>query len=623
MTRRTHGGAVAGALAAGLLFLAGCTATAKPHPSTHVPAGALTLVAFSSCDDLLDGLRAAAKATVGPYGLVENLNRGIASDASGGAVVAPRAAAGPAAVPDSAAGPAYSGTNTAEVGVDEPDLVKTDGHRIVTVHNGVLTVVDAATRRTTGTLDVGADNGDANLLLAGDRALVLLPSGGLGDIAGPRLLLVDVSGTPKALGTYAMDGSLVDARQVGSTVRVVLSSSPRLSFPQLENATNEQRLAANRAAIDRAGADVWLPRYQVESGGKVSGGQVPCDAVSRPAEYSGTALLTVLSFDLGRSTLGDGLPVTVVADGNLIYSNGPNLYVVNDNRWRTTIAAKTQRTDIYQFDASGTGRPRYVAAGSVPGYAINQYALSDFAGNLRVATTNGDASAVYVLRRNGSSLKQVGEVDGLGQGQRIYSVRFDGTVGYVVTFRQTDPLYVLDLRDPARPTVTGELEINGYSAYLHPIGNGRLLGLGQEADANGRVQGTQVSLFDVSNPAAPKRLAQYHVQYGHSVAEFDPHAFLYWPATGLLVVPMSTPMYAKPGAGPTSGAVPILPEQPGGGAVALHVTGSAIAPLGTVSHQNEQIVRSLVIDRTLWTVSTTGLAAYAVDSLAAQAWLAF
>jgi hypothetical protein len=224
----------------------------------------------------------------------------------------------------------------------------------------------------------------------------------------------------------------------------------------------------------------------------------------------------------------------------------------------------------------------------------------------------------------------------------------------VVTFRQTDPLYTLDLRDPAHPTVTGELEINGYSAYLHPLGNGRLIGVGQEADANGRVQGTQVSLFDVSNPAAPRRLARFHVQYGHSEAEFDPHAFLYWPATNLLVIPMTSMIAtALPGSTTGSGStgsgstgsgstgsgstgsggagvgkglpgipLPIAPERVAG-AVALHISGDTITQLGSVGHQNEPISRSLVVDRTLWTVSQSGLGAYDLGTLATQGWVAF
>jgi hypothetical protein len=391
----------------------------------------------------------------------------------------------------------------------------------------------------------------------------------------------------------------------------------------------------------------------VSTGGKTTRGSVPCDAVSRPADYSGSAMLTVLTMNLGADALGTGDPVTIVADGNMVYSNGPSLYVVNDNRWRVqpmilpvrpngggaaagVPTPPAPRTELYQFDTGGTGRPKYLGAGSVPGYVLNQYALSDWNDNLRVATTSGDSSTVYVLHRSGDTLREVGSVGGLGKGQRIYAVRFDAGVGYVVTFRQTDPLYTLDLRDPAHPKVTGSLEINGYSAYLHPLGNGRLIGVGQEADANGRVQGTQVSLFDVSDPAAPKRLAQFHVQYGHSEAEFDPHAFLYWPATNLLVIPMTSMGLAQSGvvggnAGSGGAAVgkaapgvplPIAPAQVAG-AVALHVSNDSITQLATVSHQNEPISRSLVVDRTLWTVGQTGLGAYDIGTLATQSWIGF
>jgi hypothetical protein len=333
-----------------------------------------------------------------------------------------------------------------------------------------------------------------------------------------------------------------------------------------------------------------------------------------------------------------------VADGTTVYSNGSSLYVAGDNRWRTMLpmlarpsgdgsarpAPPPQRTELYQFDIAGTGRPHFVGAGWVPGYLINQYALSDWGGNLRVATTNGDSSTVYVLQRSRDRLFLIGEVGGLGKGERIYAVRFDAGIGYVVTYRQTDPLYTIDLRDPAHPAVSGSLDIDGYSAYLHPIGAGRLIGVGQAADPDGRLQGTAVSLFDVADPSAPKRLARYQVRFGHSTAEFDPHAFLYWPATGLLVIPMTT-VNAGPvpsvrtGAPAPGGQVPPRLAELTAGAVTLHVSANAVGPMaaGSVSHDNLPISRSLVIDRTLWTVSDRGLAAYDLASLAPQSWLPY
>ena len=215
----------------------------------------------------------------------------------------------------------------------------------------------------------------------------------------------------------------------------------------------------------------------------------------------------------------------------------------------------------------------------------------------------------------GEQLVQVGAIEGLGKGERIYSVRFVGPIGYVVTFRQTDPLYTVDLGDPTKPTVRGELKIPGYSAYLHPADGNRLIGVGQDATNQGRVTGTQVSLFDVGNLADPARLAKYSLPGTYSEAEFDPHAFLYWPASGLLVVPLQgrygVAMPVEPNGGPGTVVAPSREFAPASGALVLRVSGTNITELGFISHPGTvnnggypmPIRRSLIIDTTLWTVS--------------------
>lgn len=647
------------ALATVLALAAGCTdgPATESFRDSDVPSGSFQLVAFSSCDDALGKLKQAARGYVGPWGF--GTRGGGPQDAmsareDAAAVAGAPAAPGAAKAAEPAGESRYSGTNTHEAGVDEPDLVKTDGRRIITISQGVLRVVDAAGRRVTGQLDLRPHAGavrwpDADLLLRGDRALVLFPgtyqgivrpaTGGFAgdtakpamptEAAGPLFLLVDLTdGSPELVGSYTIDGELVDARQVGETARIVVRSGPRLAFPYDPKQTDAQRLAANEAVIDTAGPDEWLPRYKVSMGDRTSKGRVSCQAVSRPTTYSGTSMVTVLSFDLTAATLGNGDPVTVVADGDTIYSNGPSLYVANDQRWQTQGRpaggfAPEQRTEFYKFDTSRSGQPRYVAAGSVPGWLINQYAMSERDGHLRVATTVGQAggrgarseSTVYVLAQQGKRLVETGKVGGLGKGERIYAVRFVGDVGYVVTFRQTDPLYTVDLRNPQAPKVLGELKITGYSAYLHPAGDKRLLGVGQEATAQGRVQGTQVSLFDVADLTAPNRIAQYHVRQSQSEAEFDPHAFLYWPDTGLLVVPIRS--YGR-GMG-------------SGEALVLRVGDDALTEVGTVTHPASgsdgrlpgDIRRSLVIDDVLWTVSAAGLMASDQATLRTLAWIPF
>ncbi|MFI2712260.1 beta-propeller domain-containing protein [Micromonospora sp. NPDC018662] len=630
------------------LTLAGCTAAppaAPPPRDRGGPAGGLRLVAFDSCDAALRQFRAAARATVGPWG--------VGPDGDAVPFAAAERAGAPAAPKDAASAPTagFSGTTVHEAGVDEPDLVKTDGRRIVTVARGVLSVVDPASRRLTGRLAIDPTvgerfaGGDTSLLLHGDRALVLLPARQVTKAAAPkgrlvpdapqaRLVLVDLAGAPRILGDYRIDGSMVDARQVGATARVVVRSTPRLAFPTPARGTDAQRTAANRAVVDRATIDDWLPRYEVRAGGRTVAGRVDCDRVSRPAGFSGAAMVTVLSFDLGASTLGTGDPVTVAADGDTVYSNGSRLYLTNDQHRRMPVASPGGAdggTEIYQFDLTA-GTPRHVASGSVPGWLINQYALSEWNGHLRVATTTGDrwgrgggsASGVYVLRPDGPRLTRVGQVTGLGRGERIFAVRFLGPTGYAVTFRQTDPLYAVDLRDPAAPRVTGELKINGYSAYLHPAGDGRLLGVGQEATDRGRALGTQVSLFDVADPARPTRIARHHVAQGWSDAESDPHVFLYWAPERLVVLPVNRPgvVTDRAGAEGRRGA-------PRSGMLALRVGDGGFTVAGTIEHPSPlddggewtPVRRSLVVDGVLWTVSDAGLKATALATMKAVAWV--
>jgi uncharacterized secreted protein with C-terminal beta-propeller domain len=284
-----------------------------------------------------------------------------------------------------------------------------------------------------------------------------------------------------------------------------------------------------------------------------------------------------------------------------------------------------QQTQIHRFDISRPGAPRYVASGEVAGRLLNQYSLSDYDGYLRVATTTGDAladepgdsnavstssSSVYVLRA--ATLTKVGELDGLGKRQRIYAVRFIGPLAYVVTFQQMDPLYTLDLRDPAAPRIAGTLELTGYSAYLHPASDRTLIGIGQEATAKGRPLGVLISLFDVSNPGRPRRLAHLVKTNFQSGAESDPHAFLYWPQTGTAVLPVNSW---------TNG-------QFNAGALVLNVTDNQITERGTVTQPTAPsdagqagITRSLIIGPDLWTVSDGGLMVNDLATLSSHSWI--
>jgi len=593
----------------------GCTPGAlAQHTGPHPRTGSLNLVAYDSCDAAMSSLKAAARIATSQYGrtAVSAGRPGGAGQAQSG--TARSAAAAAPSIATSA--PDYSGTNVHEPGVDEPDIVKTDGSRIIIVANNVLHVVDAASRRLTGELLLPSYFGaPAELLLRGDRAVVLYPSA---PVPTPvvwadqqsytsDVVLVDLSGRwPRLAGTLTVDGSLLDARQVGAAARLVVRSSPRVD-------------AGNPAAIDAATTSDWLPRFSLNVDGRTRSGRVDCQQISRPTHYSGLTMLTVYSLDLDVPSLTIGQPATVVADGDVVYGTGTSLYIAADDRWmvdgrggQPALTASTTHTQIYRFDVANPGRPVFEASGEVPGLLINQYAMSEYDGKLRVVTTTdatvlgGPAparseSALHVLQQRGDALIEVGLLQGLGKGERVYGVRFVGPTGYVVTFRQTDPLYVVDLRDPANPAAVGELKLTGYSAYLHPVGDGRLIGVGQEANVRGRVLGTQVSLFDVRDPSKPDLLARYQLNGGRSEAEVDPHAFLYWPKTGLVLIPV-TPSW--------------------NGALALTIGGGTIHELGRVG-PGRQIRRALVIGDTLWTVTEIGLGASQVTTLTDRGWIPF
>jgi len=203
-------------------------------------------------------------------------------------------------------------------------------------------------------------------------------------------------------------------------------------------------------------------------------------------------------------------------------------------------------TALHAFSTTRAGETAYVGSGQVDGYLLNQWSLSESGGMLRVATTSlppwdsseSAESSVRVLEERSGGLHEIGSVGGLGRGERIYAVRYIGDTAFVVTFRQVDPLYTVDLSDPRAPRVVGSLKVPGYSAYLHPLGGDLLLGVGQDADANGRPTGVKLSVFDVSSLSAPRRLSTASVgPHSYTEAEYDHHAFLWWAPERLAVVP--------------------------------------------------------------------------------------
>ena len=675
--------------------------------------GAQRIVAlqpFDDCDAELAYLKEQALAVVGPYGVSGVGPIGIATGGAvedsagaggGSAPPSPGAPAGPATTVASSDGSTasatagekdFSGTNVQEVGIDEPDVVKTDGKRIVAVAGNTLYVIDASGDAPVlvGSLALPDDSYGGRLLLAGDHALLITQSYGEaipieGDAvasseiapASTRSKVVDIDLTdpanPVVAGTLAVDGYIVDARQVGEVARVVVTAMPeRLPFVYPSNDTQaalDKATEVNKAVIEESTIDDWLPHYSLESGGQVTDGRaVECAAMSHPGTFAGFSTLAVLTLDMA-APLSAGNGVGVLSDGQMVYASASSLYVTT-TQWVDPAAAdpgaaiEEYTTAVHQFDITGADAAAYVASGAVDGYLLNSYSMSERDGYLRVAATRGSPwegnseSGITVLHPEDSELVTVSTVEGLGAGEQIYAVRYVGPLAFVVTFRQTDPLYVVDLTDPTNPTVSGELKINGYSSYLHPVGENLLLGIGQDADDEGRVLGIQVSLFDVSDPANPVRLQQLTLGSGSASAEYDPHAFLWWEATGTAILPIQTygdpvAIEGDPGVGAPDTTIPPdspettivepvptepVPEPPIDenmfmGAVGVHVDPSSVVEVGRVSHAGHApaewgpygapIERSLVIGDTLYTFSQIGLAAADLSTFTETGFVAF
>jgi hypothetical protein len=402
---------------------------------------------------------------------------------------------------------------------------------------------------------------------------------------------------PRLVRTLDLDGRLVGARLAGGVVRLAVASTPsRLPFvrPDLkasdgrvDDAALEKAVRANQRVVRTAGVEAWLPRYTLTpADGRPSTGQLlGCEHVGVPADFSGLGTLAMLNLDLRSGGVDRWQGAGVVADGATLYSSGDRTYVTTQpwGQWRRQPwpgrgplslrpgpAQPQDRTVVHAFATAADG-VRYLGSGSVDGTLLGQYALDEHDGRLRVATTrrptrverppvvrpsrevapdgSGDtptgsdaavatvtSSTVTVLQLRGDRLEQVGRVDGLGPDETIHGVRFAGPLAYVVTFRQTDPLFVVDLADPTRPRVAGQLKVLGYSAYLHPLGDGLLLGVGQDATEQGERTGLLLSLFDVSDAAAPRLLDKVSLPGAWPQTEWNAHAFTY--ADGLTLVPV-------------------------------------------------------------------------------------
>jgi hypothetical protein len=488
---------------------------------------------------------------------------------------------------------AFSGTNNQETGVDELDQIEADQNgNFYMIDGGHLVVANGlppANLRQIASLEIDSDRRAEGLVLDPvNRRLVIVLSRSF-FFGGPvplsivapvpwepvtELLFVDVAdpSNPVIDGRLKIEGFRLSVRRIDNRVHVVSHWTPIIPIAiwddaslidlrrQLSAATSDSdsisddirsRVATLVSAID---VKDFLPDLTQDSGSGVLVDitTADCSDVAIPDVTMPFALTSITSVD------SDGTNV----DALKVVNNSWNVYTSSDNIflsqtsgawWFAAPERQRQQTAIYKIGI-GAGAPTYKATGLIEGWADSTFQYSEHEGFLRVVTNRWERDPsldtwfqdnnLFVLEDNAAgSLETVGKVTGFGEQERIFSARFLGDRGFVVTFRQIDPLFTFDLSDPRNPRLAGEVEIPGVSTYIHPLDQSHLLTIGFAGDEN-RLNGDfQLQIFDVQNLDDPRLIHKFVPLFGEpgfswTPATYDHLAFNYFPEAGTLTVPV-------------------------------------------------------------------------------------
>jgi len=430
--------------------------------------------------------------------------------------------------------PNYSQTNIQVEGVDEADIVKSDGEYIYLATDNRLIIARAYPTEKARILYKTELGGNINgLFVNGDRLAVLvsnwLRAGSEDGLAitydyvnyynKTSIRVYDVSDRegPVLEREVSVDGYYISSRMIGDYVYLIASGSAWM-----------------------ANDNVSLPRIH-EDGSTVE--IQPADVWHSETPDNGYGFTTIVSVNIVNDDEEPVHETLLLGSASSIYVSPSNIYVTF-----TDWSAGSEKTSIHRIHIDN-GRIEYHATGEVPGRLLNQFSMDEHGGYLRVATTAWNASAfasqqsnnVYVLDQK---LDIYGRLENLAPGEQIFSARFMGNRCYLVTFEVIDPLFVIDLTDPAQPKVLGELKIPGYSGYLHPYDENHLIGIGM-LDST-----VKIALFNVTDASNPKEISTYLVSHNdsHSMRDwswsstpvlYEHKAFLFDRERGILVLPVT------------------------------------------------------------------------------------
>lgn len=470
----------------------------------------------------------------------------------------------------------FTDTNVQEAGVDESDLIKSDGKYVYALSQGALQVTQVWPTAAFKSVGVLALKGiPQRMILEGSTLVVfswVYSATKMGasnqDVfycyvapMDTQIAVIDVKDPtkPKIIRETVFTGQLVSERRVGSQVYAILNSYlSGINEKEYVHYIHYKEWPKCDAAGEPTGSTEWNAKIEAikEKNRAIIvahdfSKQFPPVPEGASVRYYGNAdadnlsVMQLLTFSTDTpSQPGDIM--MVLGGAGTVYASEKSLYVADLN-----YSSGAETTTIHHFKLGP--QTSYTGSGEVSGHLLNQFSMSEYENVLRVATTTGQVtnngnstleSTVYTLDATSPELSELGKITGLGKGETIYAVRFIGPRGFVVTFKKIDPLFVLNLRDPKNPSVMGELKVPGFSSYLHPLDDTHLIGLGKDAEDVGAFawfQGLKLSLFDVSESTAPTE-AQSLIIGGRgsdSEALVDHHAFTFDASRKLLALPVT------------------------------------------------------------------------------------
>ena len=550
----------------------------------------------------------------------------------------------------------YSTTNIQVQGVDEADIVKTDGQYIYAISNaqnfGFYMTEASASQNANSIYIVNADPQNAKVVSKITLANNTQPAGMFLSQDSTKLVVLaskyevyayDVASSSDAmLMPYQSDVfTFINVYDIADKANPVLARNFTVSGSYFNSRMiNDYVYAVVSQSAYVANNAVTLPVvYEKDVASSVEPTSVRYAEDTVDDYFTFTTFVGLNIMDASAQPTN----MTVLMGGtSTMYVSTDNIYVTyptyNDGEY----------TSVYRVSINGS-QLEFKAQGNVPGYLLNQYSMDEYQGHFRVATTWNSGvmiraplaaeeeptsmNNIYVLNMN---LSIVGRLENLAEDERIYSSRFMGDKAYLVTFRQVDPFFVIDLSNPASPKVAGELKIPGYSSYLHPYDENYIIGLGMENST------VKLSLFDVSDVNNPTEVAKYIINgdYSDSSALYEPKAFLFNKQKELLVIPVSVTQYGVIDSGSGSSPVPVAPDGKESysstqgfywqGAYVFKLTASGgFEYRGGITHitntdpstfylydYNLQVQRALYIGNTLYTISNAQVKLNSLTNLA-------